>query len=159
MSPCLPAQPGLSRGGKGWEQKQGKGLGAPGRDTWGLEHGGNELRVDEPQDGVEGPNPPEVDVTEVVAQFLHQLQALLICLHLGMSGNEARPGRGLWLPTVPPTHHTPLTPLTPSAWIIGLHLSPSHYVSFCLLASVFSCVYLPMSLPCPLSLFICFFRR
>lgn len=88
-------------------------MGAPGRGTWGLEDGGNKLRVNEPQDGVERPNPPEVDVTEVVAQFLYHPQALLIALHLEMDGDEARPDRGpqmQQLPTVPSTHHTLLTP-------------------------------------------------
>lgn len=88
-------------------------MGVPGRDTWGLEQGCNKLRVNEPQDGVERPNPPEVDITEAVAQFLHQPQAFLIVLHLGMDGDEARPEWRLQmqqLPTVPSTHHTLLTP-------------------------------------------------
>lgn len=75
----------------GAKAKKRLGLGDPGRDTWGLEQGGNKLRVNEPQDGVERPHPPEVNVTEVVAQFLYQPQALLIALHLGMDGDEARP--------------------------------------------------------------------
>lgn len=56
----------------------------PGENTWGLEHGSNELGVGEPQDGVEGPKPKEVDIRVVVAQFSHQLHAFLIALDLGM---------------------------------------------------------------------------
>lgn len=112
------ACPGVGRGGKGWEElgaeaRERLGLGAPRRGTWGLEQGGHILRVNEPQDRVERPHPPEVDVTEVVAQLLNQPQALLIALHLGMDGDEARPDRGSQmqqLPTVPPTHHILLTP-------------------------------------------------
>ena len=62
------------------------GSGAPGRDTWGLEQGGNELGVDEPQKWVEGPHPPQVNITEAVTQTLHEPEAFFIALYLGTAG-------------------------------------------------------------------------
>lgn len=48
--------------------------------SWGLEYGANKLGVDKPQDGVEDPNPTEVDILELVAHFSQQLQAFFIVL-------------------------------------------------------------------------------
>lgn len=120
-------------------------LGASGRDTWGLEQGGNKLRMDEPQYRVERPYPPEMNITEVVAQILYHPQAFLIALHLGMAGagegNEARSGRR---PQKVTTAHC--NPSPPSACIISLYL----YISLSQLPSVglfvFLCAYLSMSL-------------
>jgi hypothetical protein len=107
----------------------------PGRDTWGLKQGSNELRVDKAQDGVEWPNPPEVDITEVVAQLLHQSHAFLVALRLEKEETEQS-----WqvevttAPLCPP--HTPFPfymdcssgPLAEST-SVGPCLSPSVSVS------------------------------
>lgn len=93
----------------------------PGRDTWGLQQRSNELRVDEPQDRVDRPNPAEVDVTEVVAQLCCKLHAFLVALHLGNEKSEGSPGRV-------PSQSLPTTPnsLTPSTRITNLWFLLSH---------------------------------
>ena len=49
--------------------------------------------MDKPQDGVEGPNPTEVDIMELVAPFSQQLQAFLVVLDLEMEKVEFHPER------------------------------------------------------------------
>lgn len=119
-------------------------MGDPGRDTWGLEHGGNKLRVNEPQDGVEGPNPPEVDVTEVVAQFLYQPQALLIPLHLGMGGGEASDATTAHCTPYPPHPSHPLNSFCLDYWstLVSTLLSQLLSVDLCL----FLCLPICLSL-------------
>lgn len=56
------------------------GVESPFGDPQGLQQESNELRADKLQDGVEGIDPPEVDVMEITVQILHQLQILLIVL-------------------------------------------------------------------------------
>lgn len=79
----------------------------PGRDTWGLEQGSNELRVGEPQDWVDRSKPTEVDITEDVAQTCCKLHAFLVALHLGNERSEASPGKvsSHSLPVTPPLSH------------------------------------------------------
>lgn len=109
----------------GWEglgTETGKRLGV--RDTWSLEQRGNELRVDKPQDGVEGPHPPEVDIAEAVAQLLHQPHAFFVALYLGKEKAEASPGKRTGMVPLPGAAVClpQPTPRTPSAWITPLPL-------------------------------------
>lgn len=112
--------------------------------------------MNKPQDGEEGPHPPEVDVAEMVAQLLHQPHALLIALRLGTGRVEAMLGRRrqkLHTPTLSPYPPHPLTALSSSTWIVDLysfHLSQLFSLGLCL----FSCLSMCLSLS-PYSLHLC----
>lgn len=83
---------GSGRDKESWEKRKGTDSDSW-RSTWGLEYGANKLGMDKPQDGVEGPNPTEVDILELVAHFSQQLQAFFIILDLEMEKVEVHPER------------------------------------------------------------------